>query len=188
MRRRATCTARVHPRERGESRRAGRWQPRVRGPSPRARGILRPFSLRTSRLRSIPASAGNPKVCPRETPPPRVHPRERGESTDTPSRGRQGRGPSPRARGILLHPTRLQACGGSIPASAGNPRVRVSPHREHRVHPRERGESRFSFGRFSFGRGPSPRARGILIRRLRRRSGPRSIPASAGNPIGRRRP
>ena len=174
--------ARVHPRERGESDADVADRAVGAGPSPRARGIPGPGAARERRARSIPASAGNPAALPAAGARPWVHPRERGESQGHRIRGRGGRGPSPRARGIPALAFRIWGGSGSIPASAGNPAWRGWSSREVRVHPRERGESRRSHSGSGADPGPSPRARGIPGRAQAAERQRGSIPASAGNP------
>ena len=173
---------RVHPRERGESRRRAVLAWTAAGPSPRARGIRRQARARLPAAGSIPASAGNPGPSGPGSARPRVHPRERGESRTWGALRRSTSGPSPRARGIPGALAALQPPDGSIPASAGNPRRVARRTRGTGVHPRERGES--DAGRERGGRcgGPSPRARGIPPDAELETLAPGSIPASAGNP------
>ena len=175
----------VHPRERGESRGAADQFVLFGGPSPRARGIPAGRGGPASRCGSIPASAGNPSTRPPAATARPVHPRERGESAPTAAPGTAFDGPSPRARGIHDAAEAYTGDIGSIPASAGNPRPQRWPARPHGVHPRERGESLQPVVPGQYNPGPSPRARGILLRRIRVRSGRGSIPASAGNPASR---
>ena len=178
----------VHPRERGESRSTSRQKSPCVGPSPRARGIRGPRPCAASRCGSIPASAGNPQ---RNAPPPcspRVHPRERGESASPRTSPAARSGPSPRARGIRSGGVPPGGRGGSIPASAGNPRRAARRRIRGRVHPRERGESVMAWKRRPPGPGPSPRARGIPGASCCGCRSRRSIPASAGNPESRRAP
>ena len=173
---------RVHPRERGESPLMQSGHHLSPGPSPRARGILCRPAHPIDMLRSIPASAGNPRPSASRPPASWVHPRERGESRVVVQTQDRITGPSPRARGILSRCRATSRACGSIPASAGNPPpVSARPIRAE-VHPRERGESR-PLGRYRRGpTGPSPRARGIQSHPLTTTLVPRSIPASAGNP------
>ena len=90
-----------------------------------------------------------------------VHPRERGEAAGAPDGGEGVAGPSPRARGSRTvraadRPslgsipasagkpkiaTQIVAGGGSIPASAGKPGALVARLTGAAVHPRERGEA-----------------------------------------------
>ena len=182
---RARCrrsSGRVHPRERGESVRILRRAGDIRGPSPRARGILALEPAFLDDLRSIPASAGNPSIRLVTWPTVRVHPRERGESFETMSPGVSGGGPSPRARGIRRRRRFEDGRPGSIPASAGNPPPARCRCCSATVHPRERGESEEGRAFAMQAAGPSPRARGIPRPRHRPRLADGSIPASAGNP------
>ena len=111
----------VHPRERGESGNDRGRGAGLRGPSPRARGIPLSAQWVGMQVRSIPASAGNPRATAGSSTRPRVHPRERGES-DVREQVVQGPGgPSPRARGIHRRERQPRPNPGSIPASAGNP-------------------------------------------------------------------
>ena len=177
-----TWPAWVHPRERGESSSPHSFLFSCRGPSPRARGIRALQQTLELPFGSIPASAGNPADMTVIDHAYKVHPRERGESTERTSDSHGDRGPSPRARGIPNRGRSEQRSRGSIPASAGNPRrghgaaVRVT------VHPRERGESPDHVAGVFRAAGPSPRARGIRLGRCERVGVAGSIPASAGNP------
>ena len=153
--------SRVHPRERGESPSSGATWASSAGPSPRARGIRRPAGECRTRVRSIPASAGNPPGGRRTPWPPPVHPRERGESIAAITSVVSGLGPSPRARGILRRQEHADVRHGSIPASAGNPWSAPRTPPPSGVHPRERGESRAQVAPVELLQGPSPRARGI---------------------------
>ena len=176
----------VHPRERGESRRAETTLRYVHGPSPRARGIRHGGSVQTTALRSIPASAGNPTARGRSVSRSGVHPRERGESATELCSVHSARGPSPRARGIRRRRRRRSSNVRSIPASAGNPFASDLAGRARAVHPRERGESVGRLLSLLHQPGPSPRARGIPFRHAVAPVDGRSIPASAGNPGQRR--
>ena len=181
---------RVHPRERGESASSIGADGERLGPSPRARGIRARLPSAAQRSRSIPASAGNPSRSASRPRPRRVHPRERGESARPPKKNLADPGPSPRARGIRSRSDACGPCGGSIPASAGNPRPALVKPNGYRVHPRERGESPGACPSPRKGPGPSPRARGIPVVLPQDSVERGSIPASAGNPIrfARRRP
>ena len=90
----------VHPRERGESETALLQPDFNPGPSPRARGIRRPYVECGGEIGSIPASAGNPTRHLNNYYAAGVHPRERGESVFEPHGLSGDWGPSPRARGI----------------------------------------------------------------------------------------
>ena len=89
----------VHPRSRGEHGRARRGMAWLGGSSPLARGTRRHrFACRMD-ARFIPARAGNTFGESRHPPPPTVHPRSRGEHTQS-AAGLPGvDGSSPLARG-----------------------------------------------------------------------------------------
>ena len=110
----------------------------------------------------------------------RVHPRERGGSSETSQMWSIVKGPSPRARGKL---TRVDLAGnyeGSIPASAGEAARQADRRCISRVHPRERGGSLQLKYTKKRDKGPSPRARGKRRPVHRRPDQQGSIPASAG--------
>ena len=132
-------------------------------------------------LRFIPASAGNTPIA--RTPAWRdpVHPRERGEHTSTSPASNCATGSSPRARGTPAGPHHGVVPARFIPASAGNTSGHPGCGIWCAVHPRERGEHSRHPGALNRITGSSPRARGTRHRRLRRVSGLRFIPASAGN-------
>ena len=181
----ATCW--VHPRERGEARRAGTPSGAPSGPSPRARGSRAAEAAIERRQGSIPASAGKPTRSRQWRSRPGVHPRERGEARQPPLCDGSIGGPSPRARGSLAERPGDQRRLGSIPASAGKPRTASHRSRWGGVHPRERGEAAAARVQLRMPMGPSPRARGSLSVLDPRVSPLRSIPASAGKPLHRRR-
>ena len=131
---------------------------------------------------SIPASAGEPRSCSGGKREPGVHPRERGGAEAVCSSMVRASGPSPRARGSPGRGGRRAPVGGSIPASAGEPRTGLSLEEAQRVHPRERGGAGRTVGMSLDEMGPSPRARGSRCLSLARRTRPGSIPASAGEP------
>ena len=97
---------------------------------------------------------------------------------------RCGRGLSPRVRGNRQRSRRQDARRGSIPASAGEPTRSTPEQDDERVYPRECGGTR-GVGRSGvrFG-GLSPRVRGNPSSPSTRARASRSIPASAGEPLG----
>ena len=181
-----TATSSVHPRVCGEPPLYVPDASLALGPSPRVRGTRRRRVEHAVDEGSIPACAGNPSGRSGSGRSSRVHPRVCGEP------GRRGRpirereGPSPRVRGTPGRRRRARACGGSIPACAGNPATRSTPCRVRRVHPRVCGEPHGVTVHGFRSSGPSPRVRGTLSaqRGIRARRG--SIPACAGNPGWRR--
>ena len=177
--------SRVHPRVCGESEPGSEVRQPEQGPSPRVRGIHAPGAPAYLPLGSIPACAGNPAHPQLQSEAKRVHPRVCGESHPMHREPSPGEGPSPRVRGIPGCDGERGRGVGSIPACAGNPAPTPRTLRSPGVHPRVCGESsRPSPGRPSR-RGPSPRVRGIHVRRERDQVASGSIPACAGNPSPR---
>ena len=133
-------------------------------------------------LGSIPASAGEPAAGTTCSSAAWVYPRERG-GTFTPPRSRAAEtGLSPRARGNPAAQPRLRQRRGSIPASAGEPQAKPTAAKRWWVYPRERGGTVYDGDGQTVQTGLSPRARGNPGRSSAGRPGPRSIPASAGEP------
>ena len=116
----------VHPRPRGEHRLQFREQHGRFGSSPPARGTRLAVSLPWSRLRFIPARAGNTSSArrPRQTTP--VHPRPRGEHVVDVEITSASTGSSPPARGTPLGSRRFPCPERFIPARAGNTRTTMS--------------------------------------------------------------
>ncbi len=130
----------VHPRERGEHQRPLPTWFVNNGSSPRARGTPGLARQGEPKPRFIPASAGNTGQALSQSPPPAVHPRERGEHFNSPSSEQREFGSSPRARGTP-HPLPGAAhTPRFIPASAGNTSEPEYSRPRKSVHPRERGE------------------------------------------------
>ena len=153
----------------------------IDGSSPRARGTPEHNTNTRNSVRFIPAGAGNTRIGAAAPASASVHPRGRGEHSNSCTTCSQGRGSSPRARGTLDHPLAAAPGGRFIPAGAGNTaRAPGAPARP-AVHPRGRGEHRVRGGRFSLRNGSSPRARGTLLGRLAKAARRRFIPAGAGN-------
>ena len=171
----------VHPRSRGEhAARPGQQGPRT-GSSPLARGTRcgRPF--RQQPLRFIPARAGNTSGRRRARPWSPVHPRSRGEHGYALESAVDGDGSSPLARGT--HHLDAQRLGKPrfIPARAGNTAPGRAARRAPTVHPRSRGEHRIGDALTPASFGSSPLARGTPPVHVAGVSGPRFIPARAGN-------
>ena len=151
----------VHPRWRGEHRRPSRKPSRLAGSSPLARGTPRRNSRPDSRIRFIPAGAGNTQESsrlPRSVP---VHPRWRGE-----------------------HTPRIHALGPVhrfIPAGAGNTSANGIANVPEPVHPRWRGEHTGTLTAGDVICGSSPLARGTLAMTNHTEARIRFIPAGAGN-------
>ena len=134
------CSAKVHPRIRGE--RAGRAHRarRASGSSPHTRGTHGYWFLHDAQTRFIPAYAGNAswRSChPRRWP---VHPRIRGERVLTVSTSGALAGSSPHTRGTPAPPGQGPARRRFIPAYAGNATSCEHTSTRPTVHPRIRGE------------------------------------------------
>ena len=130
----------VHPRVRGEHQGVSVTEGADTGSSPRARGTPRGSRSCGSKLRFIPACAGNTSTGRRAHRPAAVHPRVRGEHSSNVGRVTVHAGSSPRARG-----TRRNDRGGLvlrrfIPACAGNTTCTSAMPTGGTVHPRVRGE------------------------------------------------
>ena len=171
----------VHPRERGERSPVVRRNRRRCGSSPRARGTGPPRRQYSLLIRFIPASAGNGLLHPSAGLSPAVHPRERGERTNSKLDGTNQRGSSPRARGTGLIGSSHFLHVRFIPASAGNGNFFGHRTRVSTVHPRERGERPVGAAIGAGIGGSSPRARGTAFGHASHFSDCRFIPASAGN-------
>ena len=171
----------VHPRMRGEHGWPRPRPERATGPSPHARGTLRSAEDRALQPRSIPACAGNTSVSWTPTHVSAVHPRMRGEHWRRANSACPFTGPSPHARGTLSQHHADRPLHRSIPACAGNTRSRARNSAIKAVHPRMRGEHTPVVHVAGVGTGPSPHARGTLLRCARRLRKARSIPACAGN-------
>ncbi len=133
-------SAAVHPRGRGEQRRAPSSQAVKDGSSPRTRGTASGMPGWQTGFRFIPADAGNSKCACLLFCHSAVHPRGRGEQEVMPTYLHLTCGSSPRTRGTV----RMQAFKSSrsrfIPADAGNRAVTGYLVLACAVHPRGRGE------------------------------------------------
>ena len=152
------------------------------GLSPRVRGIPGIPGIGIPYPGSIPACTGNPLVYGRAPAAPRVYPRVYGESLWGAVLAWEGRGLSPRVRGIHRPAIDLQGHTGSIPACTGNPQSRSVNLVLHTVYPRVYGESDEVPPYSPDESGLSPRVRGIqsVVRSVYAHRG--SIPACTGNP------
>ena len=134
-----------------------------------------------SRLRIIPALAGNTSKMTVKSVWRRDHPRSRGEYGSGARHCSSLRGSSPLSRGILPDRVDQVPYRGIIPALAGNtgsvaPRLCPGPD-----HPRSRGEYGEPVGEFAFGEGSSPLSRGIPGAAGGHAGQAGIIPALAGN-------
>ena len=171
----------VHPRGRGEHIRFSLHPLFASGSSPRARGTPLCRHRADTRVRFIPAGAGNTIEAITRPPFRPVHPRGRGEHSRPTSATAPPRGSSPRARGTPWRERPGPAGRRFIPAGAGNTKRVHCPCRARSVHPRGRGEHRSTCAADDRSRGSSPRARGTRLRCRHEAGPPRFIPAGAGN-------
>ena len=154
------------------------------GLSPRARGNLKTHGRSSSLDGPIPASAGEPGLGDQRPGNDWAYPRERGGTSGMQITVPFTAGLSPRARGNLTMSERITFFIGPIPASAGEPGIRIVIGFFKRAYPRERGGTAARTSSSGLPTGLSPRARG---NRQGRGDGDRRrwpIPASAGEPLG----
>ena len=139
----------------------------------------------SSRIRLIPARAGNTQSVRSRPSLSPAHPRSRGEHRGARIRIPFSPGSSPLARGTLG----LRSAGGTrhrlIPARAGNT---TSPQRRHvqrRAHPRSRGEHDAAVIHGTNSPGSSPLTKGTQQSSVHPSVTIRLIPARAGNTVPR---
>ena len=171
---------RVDPRMRGGGAAADHLADQLAGRSPHARGRHRLRLGRRFQDGSIPACAG--EAGPRRSRPRahRVDPRMRGGGSSPAPAPRARRGRSPHARGRRFRVARGARELGSIPACAGEARIRRRRRGRERVDPRMRGGGSTDTRQGGDSAGRSPHARGRRGRGRDRNACPRSIPACAG--------
>ncbi len=171
----------VHPRVRGEHRRAPDHRRALPGSSPRARGTPGPAAMAATQRRFIPACAGNTNGAADTSTRMAVHPRVRGEHHPAGHGGMQAGGSSPRARGTLFSVLADIPSVRFIPACAGNTGWAGQDWDTATVHPRVRGEHSMALRISRSWRGSSPRARGTQRQDGHAGLLARFIPACAGN-------
>ena len=151
------------------------------GSSPLARGTRCGLPNYPSRVRLIPARAGNTVEEAEQVGGEAAHPRSRGEHILRVISLIAVLGSSPLARGTRRSSASTTRQSRLIPARAGNTCCRVQRRRPAAAHPRSRGEHR---GR-GYPPGPvcgsSPLARGTPHQGQGNRRRMRLIPARAGN-------
>ncbi|SNT60786.1 hypothetical protein SAMN05443665_105927 [Actinomadura meyerae] len=150
-----------HPRVRGEHCGAGPATRGRLGPSPRARGARLRRHGDVPDRGTIPACAGSTR-----------YPRDADQLCE---------GSSPGARGARIAGRVRRVVAGTIPACAGSTGPPCPRTRSCRDHPRVRGEHQPRPGGEALEAGPSPRARGALVRRLVVQDRDGTIPACAGS-------
>ena len=150
----------VHPRARGEQSPEWAAARAKNGSSPRTRGTDAGCAFDHSKLRFIPAHAGNRRrgmPWDRRIP---VHPRARGEQFDPAGHLGAVLGSSPRTRGTGKNQVHRVTLIRFIPAHAGNRPQTHSAIMNMSVHPRARGEQAPTPVDRSKLDGSSPRTRG----------------------------
>ena len=174
---------RAHPRSRGE------YAPTVEdseegvGSSPLTRGVRRNRKCVNPGHRLIPAHAGSTPEALFEYSSDEAHPRSRGEYRGFSCFLRAVCGSSPLTRGVL-HTEALH--GGLvrlIPAHAGSTHRERKTGRNHRAHPRSRGEYSSRAVSRSSNSGSSPLTRGVLQRFSISSIRDGLIPAHAGSTL-----
>ncbi len=174
----------VHPRSRGEQGPGPHRSRPALGSSPLARGTDYSDPFSDADWRFIPARAGNSDFIIVTRSILTVHPRSRGEQSLRLVFVFFHGGSSPLARGT--GPVNFTTPGSSrfIPARAGNRSSEFHNAGQLSVHPRSRGEQRWSgLGKLSRD-GSSPLARGTVYFIIWLRGFGRFIPARAGNSQG----
>ena len=150
----------AHPRLRGEDAFRDPSLPNDQGSSPATRGGRgqHPVHCRGDGL--IPGYAGRTHTADADAPPPRAHPRLRGEDDIRAQGGNAAAGSSPATRGG--HPQQSPTRGGDglIPGYAGRTPPRPRTRRSGRAHPRLRGEDPGVSSAEALARGAHPRLRG----------------------------
>ena len=135
--------------------------------------------------RSIPAHAGEPLVVRQLYAVDLVYPRPRGGTVGVKPLYLTVIGLSPPTRGNRRQPEHRVVKTGSIPAHAGEPPASASPHSPERVYPRPRGGTPQTSRADAERRGLSPPTRGNPRWRVTYAYTAGSIPAHAGEPLGR---
>ena len=171
----------VHPRVCGEQTSHTVLCPHFSGSSPRVRGTARPIFPCTTRIRFIPACAGNRSLRSSINDSLSVHPRVCGEQPPNGIGCPANRGSSPRVRGTDFTGAQRLVENRFIPACAGNSQKENTSRRARSVHPRVCGEQRKDTGVMLHCGGSSPRVRGTAEKQASFSLGSRFIPACAGN-------
>ena len=154
----------VHPRIRGERMIVRLLADRMDGSSPHTLGTRAPQPGPARRYRFIPACAGNAGMAQTRRFRRSVHPRTRGERTETMEISNGSHGSSSHTQGTRSIASTNRARSWFIPAYAGNANWLCAYWRTSSVHPRMRGERIFCFCALACLSGSSPHTRGTLFR------------------------
>ena len=155
------CSARDHPRLRGEYQLEHGCEIALQGSPPPARGIQPRWRFTKCSTGITPACAGNTFHCVAFTSACWDHPRLRGEYLLDKVQFIPVTGSPPPARGIHILITHSPFPSGITPACAGNTGCCSCSHRSERDHPRLRGEYSNCSAERLCGKGSPPPARGI---------------------------
>ena len=172
----------VYPRPRGGTEIARDTEYIRNGLSPPTRGNRIAVAYPISRYGSIPAHAGEPVHYGNLPKRDGVYPRPRGGTRLVVCQANRQVGLSPPTRGNRMVCADDRACGGSIPAHAGEPVGLRIPPAPVPVYPRPRGGTRVQRRRPRPAPGLSPPTRGNPSHALNGRLCSGSIPAHAGEP------
>ena len=156
----------VYPRACGGTVDTGRLRASVQGLSPRLRGNLLTASEIETIRRSIPALAGEPIPAMVGAIVPRVYPRACGGTCSHIITTANSQGLSPRLRGNHIYPQFTRGPMGSIPALAGEPRLKTLTANPNQVYPRACGGTSATSTIKEKPAGLSPRLRGNRYSRL----------------------
>ena len=154
------------------------------GSSPLTRGKPPPWLQSPQGGRLIPAHAGKTGRGAGASPPPRAHPRSRGENFTVPDLRGRFLGSSPLTRGKPSGNLPGSARCGLIPAHAGKTIVPDWAARHTAAHPRSRGENAPTRPPRARGSGSSPLTRGKPYEQMLGTAKVGLIPAHAGKTAG----
>ncbi len=170
-----------HPRVRGEQGQAGWFYTHSTGSPPRARGVARLRGAHVAEHRITPACAGSSRSTSTTFPPPRDHPRVRGEQPVLLTVRAVRQGSPPRARGAVRAHRWGEVVGRITPACAGSSQSAPTGRRRGWDHPRVRGEQELGHLPVGDGAGSPPRARGAVRGWPAHDRDPGITPACAGS-------
>ncbi len=177
--------SRVYPRVCGGTATSRDSRRRRSGLSPRVRGNRRSPPEADLAFGSIPACAGEPPRPPTPSSRNGVYPRVCGGTISASSSATRSTGLSPRVRGNRGAVVRPGRSRGSIPACAGEPGLSQPAALGFWVYPRVCGGTVSNYRSTYPIEGLSPRVRGNQARAWPRAGPGGSIPACAGEPLGR---
>jgi len=155
-------------------------RPSLAGSPPRARGHVVVHLGDLDAVRFTPACAGTCDALPARMACSSVHPRVRGDMSDSGPGCTSAIGSPPRARGHAHHAALAVSLHRFTPACAGTCRRTRGARGSRPVHPRVRGDMVVHSRRAPWAAGSPPRARGHVVRGVVGTHGSRFTPACAG--------